>query len=72
MSTSPADFNWCGRAFVDSVIWPGFSGVGGLESGGWQTDKTVGSVAAVQHQGHTQTYISAEDRGDRDIEPSWV
>lgn len=36
--------------------------------GGWQTDKTLGYVAAVQHQGHTQTYISTEDRGDRDIE----
>ncbi|HWY18921.1 MAG TPA: MobF family relaxase [Solirubrobacteraceae bacterium] len=36
--------------------------------GGWQTDKTLGYVAAVQHQGHTQTYITTEDRGDRDIE----
>jgi conjugative relaxase-like TrwC/TraI family protein len=36
--------------------------------GGWQTDKTLGYVAAVQHQDHTQTYITTEDRHDRNIE----
>jgi conjugative relaxase-like TrwC/TraI family protein len=36
--------------------------------GGWQTEKTLGYIAAVQSQGHTETYISTEDRGDRDIE----
>jgi conjugative relaxase-like TrwC/TraI family protein len=36
--------------------------------GGWQTDKTLGYVAVVQNQGATQTYVSTEDRGDREIE----
>jgi hypothetical protein len=36
--------------------------------GGWQTDKTLGYVVAVENQGHTQTYISTEDRGDQDIQ----
>jgi hypothetical protein len=36
--------------------------------GGWQTDTTLGYVAAVQNQGHTETYITTEDRGDQDIQ----
>lgn len=40
--------------------------------GGWQTDKMLGYVAAVQHQGHTETYISIEERGDRDIAPELI
>jgi hypothetical protein len=40
--------------------------------GGWQTEKTLGYVAAVQNQGHTETYISTEDRGDRNIQTELV